>query len=253
MPGSQPLWHGCSYHFVDGVQPGNSLFLYNYSTHEFLGPFVAASGVQWEFEPDAWGGRLPVQVRIQPTSSYRRIHRDHLQNIVPFTRTDTGEYPHTQISGEACTKLFAVFRQQHLQRPLPETTNTECDLHLPTSRLPRPDIYCTDGHIVRSRMEQIIDDWLFRNRICHGYERRVPVAECLFCDFWIPDCGKGNVYIEAWGMDNPVYTERREEKVAIYQKYGLTLIEIVDEDMRRIDEVLPERLRGWVSDGMLIG
>jgi hypothetical protein len=56
----------------------------------------------------------------------------------------------------------------------------------------------TDGHYVRSRAELVIDNWLYTYGIVHAYERRLPIEEECYCDFYIPQ-GAGRpqaVYIE---------------------------------------------------------
>jgi len=50
-----------------------------------------------------------------------------------------------------------------------------------------------DGHMVRSRAEVIIDNALYDYKLAHAYERKLPVAEELYSDFFIPS---ENVYIE---------------------------------------------------------
>ena len=41
-----------------------------------------------------------------------------------------------------------------------------------------------DGHVVRSKSEKIIDDWLYNHKLAHAYERKVPIEEDVFCDFF---------------------------------------------------------------------
>jgi hypothetical protein len=48
--------------------------------------------------------------------------------------------------------------------------------------------------MVRSRAEVLIDNWLYMQGIVHAYERRLPIEEECYCDFYLP---KG-VYIEFW-------------------------------------------------------
>jgi hypothetical protein len=96
-----------------------------------------------------------------------------------------------------------------------------------------------DGHLVRSKSEVIIDNWLYQFRIAHAYERKLPVAE-VYCDFYLPD---GNVYIEYWGLDSDVYKKRREKKVQIYEQNNYNLIELDDNDICNLDDVLPRKLR----------
>lgn len=49
----------------------------------------------------------------------------------------------------------------------------------------------TDGHFVRSKAEMLIDNWLYMAEIVHAYERKLPVEEKVYCDFYIPT---GKVY-----------------------------------------------------------
>lgn len=97
-----------------------------------------------------------------------------------------------------------------------------------------------DGHMVRSRAEMLIDNWLYMAEIVHAYERKLPVEEDVYCDFYIPT---GKVYIEFWGMESePRYRARMDEKKAVYKKYGFNLIELGDADVQNLDDILPRRL-----------
>ncbi len=97
-----------------------------------------------------------------------------------------------------------------------------------------------DGHMVRSRAEVIIDNSLYDYKLLHAYERKLPIEEDLYSDFYIPN---ESVYIEYWGMENdPKYLERKEEKKRIYNKYGFNLIELNDEDISNLDDYLPKKL-----------
>jgi ribosomal protein S19E (S16A) len=97
-----------------------------------------------------------------------------------------------------------------------------------------------DGHYVRSRAEMLIDNWLYMSELVHAYERKLPVEEDVYCDFYLP---VGKVYIEYWGLENDEkYRQRKIEKLGIYQKYGFKLIEIEDSDIQNIDDILPKKL-----------
>ena len=98
----------------------------------------------------------------------------------------------------------------------------------------------TDGHFVRSKAEMLIDNWLYMAEIVHAYERRLPIEEEVYCDFYIPT---GKIYIEFWGLENdPKYSERKRVKKEIYEKYNFKLIELTDEDVFNLDDVLPKML-----------
>jgi len=88
-----------------------------------------------------------------------------------------------------------------------------------------PKLRTADGHFVRSRAEMLIDNWLYTAEIVHAYERRLPIEEEVYCDFYLP---AGKVYIEFWGMESDLkYRERKEAKKAIYAQYGLHLREFL--------------------------
>lgn len=74
-----------------------------------------------------------------------------------------------------------------------------------------------DGHIVKSSMELLCDNWLFNNGIIHVYEKRL--GETRFsCDFYIP---KKNLYIEIFGLTDDIYKERFKRKMEVYKRLGL--------------------------------
>jgi len=103
-----------------------------------------------------------------------------------------------------------------------------------------------DGHYVRSKAEMLIDNWLYQYGLVHAYERKLPIDEDVYCDFYIPS-GNGRpqaVYIEFWGLENDQkYTERKNKKVEIYKREGLSLIELTDADLQNIDDILAKKLR----------
>lgn len=100
-----------------------------------------------------------------------------------------------------------------------------------------------DGHYVRSRAEAMIDNYLYENRLVHAYERRLPIEEEVFSDFYILN---GKVFIEYWGMEgNSDYDKRKKEKLEIYAQNQFNLIELTDKDIERLDDVLPPKLRKY--------
>lgn len=97
-----------------------------------------------------------------------------------------------------------------------------------------------DGHYVRSRAEMLIDNWLYMSEIVHAYERKLPIEEDVYSDFYLP---VGKVYIEFWGLENDIkYLNRKREKLSIYEKYGFNLIELNDDDILNLDDILPKKL-----------
>lgn len=90
---------------------------------------------------------------------------------------------------------------------------------------------CADGHRVRSKPEKAVDDWLHAQGILHELEPRLKGMR--------PDWRVGNVYIEMWGLKGQQgYEERREEKLALYRKRKLRLVELFPEDVEDLDAKL---------------
>lgn len=105
---------------------------------------------------------------------------------------------------------------------------------------------CADGHIVKSKSELAIDDYLFRNHIAHSYEQAFPIdsdpTHDLHPDFYLPE---EDIYIEHWGYDetNKKYTETKNYKLPIYEKFGITLICTTENDMKDINATLSRKLK----------
>ncbi len=127
--------------------------------------------------------------------------------------------------------------------------------------VPLDDFYegyfeCDDGHVVKSMAERDIDDYLFANNIKHGYEIALPLEDengkriTLHPDFCIFD-EKGNplYYIEYWGYDdsNRDYTKTKKYKMPLYEKAGITLINInAKNDLRNLKTNLAYKLGKFV-------
>ena len=110
---------------------------------------------------------------------------------------------------------------------------------------------CKDGHVVKSKSEREIDNYLFEKGIPHAYEKELPYGktekEVLHPDFYLPHyLGKDNhVYIEHWGYDdnNRDYQKTKKFKLPIYEKLGITLICTYEKtDTRDINATLDRKL-----------
>ncbi len=100
-----------------------------------------------------------------------------------------------------------------------------------------------DGHNVRSRGEVIIDNTLYEYGLVHAYERKLPIDEDVYSDFYLPArLGASAVYIEYWGKEDEKYLERKKQKKEIYKKYNLNLIELENHHIDNLDDYLPKLL-----------
>ena len=138
--------------------------------------------------------------------------------------------------------LTSVFKDVTVtEQPTPQTTKEAPKSTNDNFREKFPATLRTkDGHMVRSRAEVIIDNALYDYKLAHAYERKLPIEEDLYSDFFIPT---ENVYIEFWGKeDDPKYAERKKVKIEIYKKYDFKLIELNDSDISNLDDHLPKKL-----------
>ena len=68
----------------------------------------------------------------------------------------------------------------------------------------------------------------------------MPIKEDIYCDFYIP---KGKVYVEFWGLeDDEAYIKRKEQKIGLYKKYNLNLIETDNDKIGNLDDHLSKGL-----------
>jgi hypothetical protein len=98
------------------------------------------------------------------------------------------------------------------------------------------------GHYVRSKAEQKIADWFFRQDIKFTYEKKFP-EENLICDFYIE---KWDVWIEYWGLENEDYKQNKQRKLDIYAKHKKNLINVFEADIKNNLENLPQKLRPFI-------
>lgn len=103
---------------------------------------------------------------------------------------------------------------------------------------------CKDGHIVRSGLELLVDNWLWDHAILHVLEPQLPFRGKA--DFLV-----GDIWIEVWGVVSrksdtrfggkvaEKYSARRIVKERLYREHGLRLIGLEKSDvLRRLNETL---------------
>ncbi|OLS20196.1 MAG: hypothetical protein HeimC2_38200 [Candidatus Heimdallarchaeota archaeon LC_2] len=96
------------------------------------------------------------------------------------------------------------------------------------------------GHNVRSKGERTIADWLYSNKIKYLYE---PKLSRFIPDFFLPEHG---MVIEYYGLrDAPGkighdYRKKILTKRGYFSSLSIQLIELYQEDLSRLDIILPE-------------
>ena len=105
---------------------------------------------------------------------------------------------------------------------------------------------CKDGHIVKSKSERDIDNFLYENGITHAYEKSLYIeGQKLQPDFYIP---KIDTYIEHWGFDksNQEYQQTKKFKLPLYKKARITLICTYETtDAKNMENALQRKLRSY--------
>ncbi|MCQ2087728.1 MAG: hypothetical protein MJZ37_06650 [Bacilli bacterium] len=115
---------------------------------------------------------------------------------------------------------------------------------------------CKDGHVVKSKAEIIIDNYLFEHMIPHAYEKALPIdadpEHDLHPDFCLPNFkGKGkDIYLEYWGYNenNIKYTESKNYKIKCYKERKVTIISLEDKDISDIEASLGRKLEFYKED-----
>lgn len=101
---------------------------------------------------------------------------------------------------------------------------------------------CDDGHYVRSKNEQLVDNWLYHNNCCHAYEKLVidqRNSREYISDFYIPI---SDTYIEVWGLDTAEYLARKENKIEVYASNGLQLLQMTEKAIHNLDDFMRRNL-----------
>jgi hypothetical protein len=102
---------------------------------------------------------------------------------------------------------------------------------------------CSDGHVVRSISEKIIDEWLHNNGIKHEVNKSYPVGK-FTCDFYLIE---KNVWLEYFGLSGSFkdYDETIQFKIDMTNERGMKLISLFPHHLypdNKLDEVLKDYL-----------
>lgn len=219
---------------VKHVQIGDNLILYNYDSKTFYGFFEAISESAMNIDTEAWSGQYPWQVKVKWLKKYNPITKIDFELITKFPK-----FPPQSLNKEQTVTLENIFSSE--ERLPAEEPNFRNDF--PANKL------TIDGHFVRSLGEVAIDNWLFTQEIAHGYERKLPIKEVMYCDFFIPiSNSKDYLYVEYWGREDDKYLKRKQEKQQLYEKYKFKLIELTPRDIDILDDILPDKLRNFLPN-----
>jgi len=223
---------------VSLVRKGDIGFLLNLDKNTLYGIFRAETIGMLDIVPEAWGGRFPAQIRVSWEKQF-----DPLPNARQLLEGLGIHYPKYVLTSEELKAIVKAF-----ERPEQITFFTvRPGLRAP---LEEPRFKTDDGHFVKSKSEVLIDNWLYHHNLVHAYERKVPVAEDLTCDFYVL---VAQCYIEYWGLEGfEDYEKRKEKKIYLYQRYHLKLVGLKDKDIERLDDILPKRLAQYLPRDFIL-
>lgn len=156
----------------------------------------------------------------------------------------------------AAISIYYALRYLMLSETTPDTTKTAITT-TPSPNMPEglsdldfrkkwPAEYrCDDGHYVRSKNEQLVDNWLYHHNICHAYERLVldnRNGKEYYADFYLPQY---KLFVEVWGFDTPEYRQRSERKIEVYRANDLKLLQMTIEEIKILDDFLTKSLSSY--------
>jgi hypothetical protein len=188
--------------------------------------------------PEAWGRCFPYQVRVALSSKERvAVPRNRIANLLV-----AGGRVMNKLVGNRAQDVYQFYASDYAA--VQETAADNVRLYEDyRSRYPA-EYRCTDGHMVRSKSEQLIDEWLYRNRIAHGYEELPNLPERIIPDFTLHFSGASPIFIEFWGLlGDPYYNRQRFRKCEAYVRHGCRLIELYEDNIKNLDFVLREQLK----------
>lgn len=107
-----------------------------------------------------------------------------------------------------------------------------------------------DGHLVKSEFEIKVDDILYNNNIVHAYNIKVDeiTERTVMCDWFIPVLTDKGIYIELWGVKgDEKYNKNKREKIELYKKHNLKLIEIEYDELKNNTQRLKSSIKSKIK------
>ena len=222
--------------------PGDPVLLYNIDSGHLVAHLTATAPPAVVNGADPWSRKYPVQVPVKLESRFPQpLPRKELEAIPDLVFNEKGYLINFSLPVEVVQKVLDLAAGRK-----PKTGEVVSPDEKGFRQKFPAGFLASDGHWVRSKAELLIDNWLYTRNLAHAYERRMPVPEDSYADFYIP---LGECYIEYWGLDTQEYTDRQKRKREIFKKYGFRVIELGEEDLTELDDRLPTQLLRYLPDG----
>jgi hypothetical protein len=205
---------------VRGLKKGDYVYNYNFNSKKLHGVYEAVSEVKQNLVTSAWGGEYPIQVRVRRLLECEPLSREDLKNMTAI-KFNAFSRPSARLAEQTAEDLNKLFKRKKRVRTYDDANR-----------------YSTlDGHKVKSRGEEKIDNWLYTNGILHVYEPAIP--ETKRGDFFIP---AADIFIEYWGKDDETYIKNKQEKTQIYKRHKLQLLEFDSKNLKNLHVILSRKL-----------
>lgn len=220
------------------VRKGDILLLYNTTERLLYGVWAAASD-RGTFEPHAWGGSYLNQVRVAQASA----------TIVRLPHYCFG---HILGDGEEWGKAVTGTKGHNLLQYFAFAYQGTLGLGVPLQDVERiyraehpAQFICTDGHRVRLKEEQIIDNSLSRLKIAHAYELVIAIPPAQLVPAFVVHKPNGEaVYLEFLDERGDHSLEaRRKRNLMVYSGRELPMVAFSKADVECIDANLGARLQ----------
>jgi Development and cell death domain len=228
---------GTSSAYGKTVRKGDFLLLYNTTKRMLCGVWKAVSDNK-TFDSQAWGGGFPNQVRVSLASSGMACLPKHCFQGLLGAESGWGK----GVTGTRAHNLLQYFAFEYLGTM---GLGVPLQQHEKDYRAQHPaNFVCQDGHKVRFREEQVIDECLARWNIPHAYEfvLAFPPAQ-LVATFVVHRSDSEPVFIECRHAAADAVTDARsEQKRSIYANHGLRMIEISGADLNNLERTLVGKL-----------
>lgn len=223
---------------------------------QIVNDIAASTSEEIEFSSD-WD--TPEFQDFKKCTISQAFFNENLKNRFPAYRDIVASVVQKEKTAlTAAISIYYALRYLMLSETIPDTTEVEItstpSLNVPEElsdnddcdfRKKRPEFRCDDGHEVRSKNEQLIDNWLYHHNICHAYE---PLfvdkrnGKEYHPDFYLPQY---KLLIEMWGYDNQGYLLRSKQKIKAYRENDLKLLEMTLEEIKILDDFLTKNLSSY--------
>jgi hypothetical protein len=238
---------GTSSAYGKTARKGDILLLYNTTKRVLCGVWHAVSDSK-TFDPRAWGGGYPHQVQVSLASKDMACLPKYCFQELLGPESGWGK----ALTGTRAHNLLQYFAFEYVETmglgvPLQQSEKDYRAQH-------PANFVCQDGHKVRFREEQLIDECLALWKIPHAYELVLAFPPSpLGPTFVVHRSGSEPVYIECQHAAADAATDARsEEKRRVYASRGLSVVEVSAADLNNLETTFAGKLKGlgvWSTNG----